>query len=107
MVLIRNQAPAVKLQSVVLASKLLVLLPENRTLQLLTRYILNLARYDQNYDVRDRARMMASLLSGINYDLGVPEERVGVVFRKEQVRLILFEGKSSVGGNKPQREGRL
>jgi AP-3 complex subunit beta len=107
MILIRNQAPAVKLQSVVLASKLLVLLPENRTLQLLTRYILNLARYDQNYDVRDRGRMMASLLSGINYDLGVPEERVGVVFRKEQVRLILFEGKSSAGGNKSQREGRL
>ena len=94
-----EQAPIVKLQVVTLASKLLVLSPEDRTLKLLARYVLNLARYDQNYDVRDRARMMASLLSGV-----IPqaangtdaEERGGVVLRSEQVKMILFDGKSNV-----------
>lgn len=104
----KEEASVVKLQCVVLASKLLVLSPEDHTLQLLTRYILNLGRYDQNYDVRDRARMMASLLSGICPDLTAPdatEERGGIVFRNEQIRLILFEGKTSAAETRLQRKG--
>lgn len=94
-----KQAPIVKLQVVTLASKLVVLSPEDRTLKLLARYVLNLARYDQNYDVRDRARMMASLLSGVIPQVANgtdAEERGGVVLRSEQVKMVLFDGKSNV-----------
>ncbi|KAF8622581.1 hypothetical protein AX15_006925 [Amanita polypyramis BW_CC] len=94
-----GETSAIKLQVVVLASKLLVLSPGDQRLQLLARYVLNVARYDKNYDVRDRARMMASLLSGIIPDLsnGIDtEERGGVVLRREQVKVILFDGKSNM-----------
>lgn len=93
------QAPIVKQQVVTLASKLLVLSPADCTLQLLARYVLNLARYDQNYDVRDRARMMVSLLSGVIPQVANgtdTEERGGVVLRSEQVKMVLFDGKSNV-----------
>lgn len=97
------QSPIVKLQIVTLASKLLVLSPTDRTLGLLSRYVFSLARYDTNYDVRDRARMMTSLLAGVapvsvnGGDQSDEEsQRSGVILRTEQVRLVLFEGKSGV-----------
>jgi AP-3 complex subunit beta len=79
-----------------LAAKLVVLSPGDRTLALLSQYVFSLARYDTSYDVRDRAKMIASLLSGISPSVfpGYLEERSGVVLRREQVRLVLFEGKS-------------
>ena len=107
--LIMNQVSVVKLQVVVLASKLLVLSPGDHTLQLLARYVLTLARYDQNYDVRDRARMMASLLSGVTPDLADgadAEERGGVILRKEQVKVILFDGKSNTVEIGPRRKSK-
>jgi len=62
-----------------------------------------LARYDTNYDVRDRARMMTSLLAGVaptsmnGGDQSDEEnQRSGVILRAEQVRLVLFEGKAGV-----------
>lgn len=91
-----------KLQIITLASKLLVLCPENRTLALLTRYVLSLARYDLNFDVRDRGRMLGSLLNGVTTllrgedDEDVYEDHGGVVLRREQVKLVLFEGKAGV-----------
>ena len=105
-----EQAPIVKLQVVTLASKLLVLSPEDRTLKLLARYVLNLARYDQNYDVRDRARMMASLLSGVIPQVANgtdAEERGGVVLRSEQVKMVLFDGKSNVADAGLRHKSRL
>lgn len=96
------QAPEVKLQIITLAAKLITLNPSNDILILLTRYALSLARYDTNYDVRDRARMLSSLLIGVlpksingSTDEGI-EERGGVVLRREQVRLVLFDGKAAV-----------
>lgn len=75
--------------------------PTDITLQLLGRYALTLARYDQDYDVRDRARSIGTLLMGI-----VPlvlgdeecskEEYGGVMLRREQVRMVLFEHKAAV-----------
>lgn len=93
-----SQAALVKLQVVTLAAKLFVLSPNNQTLALLAQYVFSLARYDANYDVRDRAKMISSLLAGISPNLLNPtqEERSGVVLRREQVRLVLFEGKSGV-----------
>ncbi len=92
----------VKLQIVTLAAKLLVICPSDRTLGLLTRYVLSLARYDLNFDVRDRARMLGSLLNGVTTLLRSEDEEVeyedqgGVVLRREQVKLVLFEGKATV-----------
>lgn len=96
-----TQAAIVKLQTVTLAAKLFVLCPTDRTLGLLSWYIFSLARYDLNYDVRDRARMVTLLLAGVAPTLFVDgelnqEERGGVVLRREQVKLVLFDGKSGV-----------
>jgi AP-3 complex subunit beta len=75
---------------------------------LLNRYVFLLARYDVNYDVRDRARVLSSLLLGVapsilaSYDEIIPaEDRGGVVLRNEQVKVVLFNGKAniSVGDN--------
>jgi AP-3 complex subunit beta len=93
------QALLVKLQILTLAAKLLVLSPSDRTLGLLCRYVFSLARYDLNYDVRDRGRMLTSLLSGISPNLTddeSQEDQGGVILRREQVKLVLFEGKSDI-----------
>ncbi|KAJ3983109.1 adaptin N terminal region-domain-containing protein [Lentinula detonsa] len=96
----------VKLQIITLAAKLLVLSPADQTLALLNRYVFSLARYDLNFDVRDRARMLSSLLAGITStsltsdDGTTPlEERGGVVLRSEQVKVILFNGKANITNN--------
>lgn len=54
----------VKLQILNLAVKLY--LTNFKQTSLLTQYVLNLAKYDQNYDIRDRARFLRVLL--INQD---------------------------------------
>ena len=61
-----RQSTIVKLQTLTLAAKLLVLSPADRTIGLLTKYVLSLARYDQNFDVRDRGRMLGALLAGVS-----------------------------------------
>lgn len=95
-----EQEPLVKLQIISLAAKLFVLSPADRTLELLSQYVFSLARYDINYDVRDRARMVTSLLAGLTASPLIngaeKEARAGVVLRREQVKLVLFEGKLSV-----------
>ncbi|KAJ7722558.1 adaptin N terminal region-domain-containing protein [Mycena maculata] len=96
------EPPMVKLQIISLAAKLLVLCPTDHTLSLISGYVFSLAKYDLNYDVRDRARMMTSLLSGLGLSEAVTrkdpdqEDRGGVILRREQVRLVLFDGKVGV-----------
>jgi AP-3 complex subunit beta len=51
----------VKYQILTLSAKLTCLNPGHETISLLNQYVLNLARYDQNYDIRDRARLLRSL----------------------------------------------
>lgn len=75
-----------------------MLSPADRTIGLLTQYVLSLARYDQNFDVRDRSRMFGSLLSGVStllqdVDEEEQEDHRRVVLRREQVKMILFDGK--------------
>jgi len=79
--------------------------------------VFSLARYDLNYDVRDRARMVTALLAGLapsrstnGGEEDVQGERRGVVLRREQVKLVLFEGKErvvdierNIGGCLPNR----
>jgi AP-3 complex subunit beta len=50
----------VKLQALTLGTKLY--LNEGESINLLFQYVLNLARYDQSYDIRDRARFIRSVL---------------------------------------------
>nr|KAF6408953.1 adaptor related protein complex 3 subunit beta 2 [Rousettus aegyptiacus] len=61
----------VKLQVINLAAKLY--LTNSKQTKLLTQYVLSLAKYDQNYDIRDRARFTRQLI--------VPSEQGGVLSR--------------------------
>ena len=88
----------VKLQVVTLAAKLFVLNCVDARLGMLCRYVFSLARYDMSYDVRDRGRILSGLLAGIGLQMNGAsgDELSGVVLRREQVRVVLFEGKSGV-----------
>ncbi|RIB16880.1 adaptin N terminal region-domain-containing protein [Gigaspora rosea] len=57
-----TEADVVKLQIINLGAKLLSLHSTDHTLNLLFQYVLNLARYDLNYDIRDRARLLRGLV---------------------------------------------
>lgn len=119
-----NEAPLVKMQIVTLAGKLIILAPpppspstspppeeppqstdpvadeKARKLALLVKYVVHgLARYDAHWDVRDRARLVWGLVRGLvdKYSAMSEEEENGVggvVLRREQVRVVLFEGKA-------------
>lgn len=128
----RLKDAATRLQIVTLATKLYALLPTTsapsnvlRSVGLLQSYILQLARYDTVYDVRDRARFCKGLLAGLELPASTGEagksgadveespenanalttgpeitqedeeetQVSGVRLRREQVLLILFEGK--------------
>lgn len=94
-----------------LAAKVQVLAPVDApVILLLVRHVFNLARYDEDYDVRDRARMLSSLLIGLHQNVSAGEgetyddvlaNRGGVVLRREQVKLVLFEGKIGSTVQKP------
>ncbi|KAM9840886.1 AP-3 complex subunit beta-1 [Aulostomus maculatus] len=68
----------VKLQTVNLAAKLY--LTNSKQTKLLTQYILNLGKYDQNYDIRDRTRLIRQLI--------VPNEKSGAL-NKYARRILL------------------
>jgi AP-3 complex subunit beta len=99
------QTDAPKLATLNLAAKLLTLNPQAGILQKLASYALALARWDASYDVRDRGRWLSGLVRGFlkTEDGGEGTEETeaegdregGVVLRPEQVRVVLFEGKSS------------
>ncbi|XP_062290410.1 AP-3 complex subunit beta-1 isoform X1 [Scomber scombrus] len=71
----------VKLQIVNLAAKLY--LTNSKQTKLLTQYILNLGKYDQNYDIRDRTRFIRQLI--------VPNEKNGAL--NKYARRILLASK--------------
>ncbi|XP_008579845.1 PREDICTED: AP-3 complex subunit beta-1 isoform X2 [Galeopterus variegatus] len=64
-----NEDDLVKLQILNLAAKLY--LTNSKQTKLLTQYILNLGKYDQNYDIRDRTRFIRQLI--------VPNEKSGAL----------------------------
>lgn len=96
------------MQLITLAAKIHLLASDNVVIGLLTRYVFSLARYDSSYDVRDRARFLGALLIGVAPNLhpqngngevndnGDAADQGGVVLRKEQVRVVLLEGKLTV-----------
>lgn len=76
-----NEEDIVKLQTVNLAAKLY--LTNSKQTKLLTQYILNLGKYDQNYDIRDRTRFIRQLI--------VPNEKSGAL--SKYARRILMASK--------------
>ncbi|XP_076835456.1 AP-3 complex subunit beta-1 isoform X2 [Brachyhypopomus gauderio] len=76
-----SEEDIVKLQTVSLAAKLY--LTNSKQTKLLTQYILNLGKYDQNYDIRDRTRFIRQLI--------VPSERGGAL--SKYARRILLAPK--------------
>nr|DBA23498.1 TPA: hypothetical protein GDO54_014409 [Pyxicephalus adspersus] len=64
-----NEDDLVKLQILNLAAKLY--LTNSKQTKLLTQYIINLGKYDQNYDIRDRTRFVKQLI--------VPNEKSGAL----------------------------
>ncbi|XP_062867154.1 AP-3 complex subunit beta-1 isoform X1 [Trichomycterus rosablanca] len=76
-----NEEDIVKMQAVNLAAKLY--LTNAKQTKLLTQYILNLGKYDQNYDIRDRTRFIRQLI--------VPTEKSGAL--SKYARRILLAPK--------------
>jgi AP-3 complex subunit beta len=64
-----NEENIVKMQVLNLAAKLSLTNPKQT--KLLCQYVLNMAKYDLNYDIRDRARFLRTLL--------VPAEKVSLI----------------------------
>lgn len=54
-----------KLQTLTLASKLVLLAPDHDRIGKIGQYCFQLAKCDEDYDVRDRGRMLSSLLADI------------------------------------------
>lgn len=58
-----EETTEVRLQILNFAVKLGVREPEDRNIQLLGQYVLDLCKFDSDYDLRDRARLMRAILS--------------------------------------------
>lgn len=69
----------VKLQAINLAAKLYM--TNYKQTKLLTQYVLQLAKYDQNYDIRDRARFIRHLI--------LPTAENGGVLQKYAKKILL------------------
>ncbi|ADV20791.1 AP-3 complex subunit beta [Cryptococcus gattii E566] len=99
-----NESLSAKLQILTLATKILVITQSNPKLELLAQYLFMLARYDADYDVRDRARFLSALLRGVREEKPVngnsansplveekhEQDTGGVVLRREQVKLAVL-----------------
>ncbi|TMW61607.1 hypothetical protein Poli38472_012798 [Pythium oligandrum] len=59
-----DEATEVRLQVLNLAVKLGLREPQKRNIQLLLQYVIELCKFDPDYDVRDRARLVRAALSG-------------------------------------------
>lgn len=99
-----NEGQPAKLQILTLASKLLVLSPSSAKLSALTQYLFTLARYDQDYDIRDRARFLHALLRGVREEKQMEdgdEDVGGVTLRREQAKIVLLGAREVVRGSAP------
>lgn len=98
----QSQSSIVKLQIITLAAKLVICDPDHHPVVALCTYVLDMARYDQDYDVRDRARLLSSMLQGTVTSLQTADlldesssrGQGSVILRREQIKRVLFEGKA-------------
>lgn len=91
-----TQRPVTKIEILNLAAVLLTDCPGSRSIHMLARHALNLGRYDQDWDVRDRARLLAGLLRSVRQpgDQDAQPEELdlgGVTLRLEQIKLVLSD----------------
>ena len=96
-----RQDSAAKLQILTLATKVIVLTPSIPLLSTMAQYLFSLARYDADYDVRDRSRFLHSLLKGVivkpdmtNGEDSEENDHGGVVLRREQVKVVVLGQRS-------------
>ncbi|KAG2210096.1 hypothetical protein INT46_010301 [Mucor plumbeus] len=82
-----NEDHITKLQILTLSAKLICLNATHPILNSLNQYLLNLARYDTDYDVRDRARFLRALT------IPSQEEKPGLNQLKEHLKTILLSNK--------------
>jgi len=120
-----TEASVVKVHVVTLAAKLVVLSRTDAVgtgglrekVEKLGKYVFSLARYDKDWDVRDRGRMLAALVFGQEGGEKEPESwdeiesrrqngKGSVVLRREQVLVVLFEGKGTGSGDAEGAAGR-
>ncbi|VDO04267.1 unnamed protein product [Rodentolepis nana] len=78
---------SVKIQVLNLAAKLCIVNPKQSLL--LAQYVFTLAKYDQNYDIRDRSRMFRALIFPKNADSSNPD----AIFLAKNVKKILLATK--------------
>ncbi|CAG8453323.1 11185_t:CDS:10 [Funneliformis mosseae] len=112
-----NEADVVKLQIINLGAKLYSLNPKDQILNLLFQYVLNLARYDLNYDIRDRARLLRGLIMIIGHkditsDNGEIDEAqhtdsIQSSILKENLKQILLCEKEAPSEESPRRRDRF
>ncbi|XP_055691768.1 AP-3 complex subunit beta-2 [Lutzomyia longipalpis] len=84
-----NEENSVKLQILTMSVKLYATNPEQT--RLLTKYIFELARYDQNYDVRDRARFLKALV-GIDGEPSVLSRNLQKIFLSRKPAPVMENG---------------
>ncbi|XP_076262350.1 adaptor related protein complex 3 subunit ruby isoform X2 [Rhynchophorus ferrugineus] len=84
----------VKLQVMNLAVKLYITNPE-QTSQL-CQYIFHLARYDQNYDIRDKARLLKHFVSGQNGKLTAQASRIFLSSKPAPILQSQFQDKEDL-----------
>lgn len=84
-----------------------MLCPTARPIHALSTYVFNLARYDEDWDVRDRARFLKGLLRSILQTSGAGDDQDGqtddnqgdvggVVLRREQIKMVLLAAKETI-----------
>ncbi|RZF39219.1 hypothetical protein LSTR_LSTR010313 [Laodelphax striatellus] len=76
----------VKLQALNLAVKLYLTNPEQTTL--LCQYIFSLARYDQNYDIRDRSRFLRQFVFPITNDSSLAKHAINIFLASKPAPLL-------------------
>uniref|UniRef100_A0A1L8DVV4 AP-3 complex subunit beta n=1 Tax=Nyssomyia neivai TaxID=330878 RepID=A0A1L8DVV4_9DIPT len=84
-----NEENSVKLQILTMSVKLYATNPEQT--RLLTKYIFELARYDQNYDVRDRARFLKALV-GIDGEVSALSRNLQKIFLSRKPAPVMENG---------------
>lgn len=73
-----------------LAIKLYITNPEQTSL--LCQYIFNLARYDQNYDIRDKARLLKFFIAGESSKLSSQAARIFLAAKPAPILQSQFKG---------------
>ncbi|KAK9693865.1 AP-3 complex subunit beta [Basidiobolus ranarum] len=90
-----EESEFVKLQIITLAAKLMCALPTTPKMNLLYKYVFTLARYDMNYDVRDRARFLKALMSNAGGENTEQDDSL----RKHAEEILLCEKPAPVTEN--------